>query len=97
MEREEPRVLGVHVYVDNDGRELTVVQIHPDAQSMDTHPQIAGERIHEALVVVDNTSIEVYGEPGPVTQVLLEQLGATGLPINVKPKGLGGFARLAAA
>ncbi len=89
----EPRILGLHGYVSEDNSRLTLVQIHPDAESMEHHLAIAGDQIHRALDVVDNQSIEVYGSPGHATRRLLTQIQTTGVAVHVLPQQLRGIAR----
>lgn len=97
VEANEPRLLGLHAYLDRERGKLTLLQIHPDAESMDFHLQVAGDKIHRAVEIVDNDSVEVYGDPGPVTRGLLDQISAAGVRVNERPDTLGGFVRLGAA
>jgi hypothetical protein len=46
--RKEPRLIAFNVYVDQDGSNATVVQVHPDADSMLFHMQVARDHISEA-------------------------------------------------
>jgi hypothetical protein len=93
VEASEPRIHALNAYLDDTGTRLTLVQVHPDAASMDFHLQVAADRIHQAFEVVDNDGVEVYGSPGPVTSGLLEQIGSAGVPVSVCPNRLGGFVR----
>ena len=40
----EPRLLGFHIYVTEDGSSEVVVQIHPDAESMQHHIAVMATR-----------------------------------------------------
>jgi hypothetical protein len=62
----------------------------------DAHPQIAADRIHQALDVVDNDSVTVFGTPGRITRRLLDQIWAAGVRVTVNSSQLGGFHRLTA-
>jgi hypothetical protein len=95
VEEHEPLMLGLHAYVSEDGRRLTIIQIHPDAESLDTHLEVAGDRIHQAFELVDNESVDVYGEPAAVARGLLEQIGRAGVRVSRNPRPLAGFARFA--
>jgi hypothetical protein len=46
VETNEPRVIAFEAYINDDGTEVTGVQIHPDADSMAFHMQIAFEKDH---------------------------------------------------
>jgi hypothetical protein len=72
------------------------VQIHADAESMDSHLEIAADRIHQAFDVVDNDSVTVFGTPGRITRRLLDQIWAAGVQVSVNGSQLGGFSRLSA-
>ncbi|HEX5193860.1 MAG TPA: hypothetical protein VFW09_13740 [Solirubrobacteraceae bacterium] len=93
----EPHLLSIGAYLNDDRDRLTLVQVHRNAESMDFHLQIAGEKIHEALDVVENDSVDAYGTPGEITQKLLDQIRATGVRVTINPNPLAGFNRLAAA
>jgi hypothetical protein len=41
VEAKEPRLIAFNAYVNEDGTELTIVQVHPDADSMGFHMQVA--------------------------------------------------------
>ena len=45
-EQREPRLLAFHTYVTDDESSEVVVQIHPDAESMQHHLQELGEKVH---------------------------------------------------
>ena len=91
----EPRVLAFNEYINADHTEVTVVQVHPDPQSMEFHMGVVGERAAKAYAeTLDaTTQIQVFGTPsGAVLETLRAQAGA-GVPIGVHPEHLGGFLR----
>jgi hypothetical protein len=45
VEANEPRVVAFEAYLNDDGTEATGVQVHPDADSMAFHMQVAFEKI----------------------------------------------------
>ena len=58
----EPQMISFNFFFNEDETEVSVVQVHPDADSMLTHMQVAHEHISEAtedlLVTKD---IQIYG------------------------------------
>jgi len=91
----EPRLIAFNEYVNENGSEVAVVQVHPDADSMAFHMQVVAERAASAYAdtIEATTSIQVFGTPGSaVTDMLRNQAGA-GVPLSVKPHHLGGFTR----
>jgi hypothetical protein len=95
VERHEPNILALHAYLSEDRSRLTIVQIHPHADSLER--QVAGDKIHQALELVDNERVDVYGTPGETADTLLHQLRTAGVRVTVNPAPIGGFARYAAA
>ena len=96
----EPRMLAFHGYLNVEGTEVTFVQVHPDASSMELHMQVAREHIgraYEEFLDSTGSSIEVYGTPSDTVLGMTRQLAGSGVPLNVKPQPLGGFTRLQAA
>jgi quinol monooxygenase YgiN len=96
VEANEPHLLAINAYLNDDRDRFTLVQIHADAESMESHLQVAGDRIHQALDVVDNDSVTVFGTPGRITRRLLDQIWAAGVRVRVNSSQLGGFHRLTA-
>jgi quinol monooxygenase YgiN len=94
----EPRLIAFNVYADTQGDEVSIVQVHPDADSMVAHMQLLEEHIAEAhgedSPLAATTSIQVHGAP---TDEVLETIGrlSPGVPLIVKAQPLAGFTRAA--
>jgi hypothetical protein len=71
VEENEPRPFSYNVYFDDAGTEMTVLQVHPDAASMEQHMRIAAREFPQFAELVDLRVMEVFGEP---TESLLELL-----------------------
>jgi len=95
VDANEPRLIAFNEYVNNDGTEVAVVQVHPDAESMAFHLEVIAERAAAAYAAtVDaTTSIQVFGAPSDAVLELLERQAGAGVPITVKSFHLGGFTR----
>ena len=98
IETNEPRLLAINAYVNEDGTEVTFIQVHPDAASMELHEKVTHEYTKQARreFLDATTSLQVYGK---LSDILLEgtrQLAGTGVPLSIKPEHLGGFTRLSA-
>ena len=78
VEAKEPRLIAFNAYVSEDGTEVTVVQVHPDADSMGFHMQVARDHISQAYQSVLET---------------IRQLAGSGVPLSVNVNYLGGFTR----
>jgi quinol monooxygenase YgiN len=92
IEANEPRLLHFAMYVNEDGTEETIVQVHPDADSMQHHLQVLAEHEHAAADYLDFTRswTHVYGAPPPE---LVTSIRRFGNPVTVSTPA-GGFDRL---
>ena len=95
IDREEPQLLGFHEYVNADRTEVTVVQIHPDAESLRRHVAVVRERAAAAYrETLDSTvAIQIYG---PVDDEMLDGLrgqAGAGVTLTIAGEHLGGFIR----
>ena len=95
IEANEPRLIAFNEYANEDHNEVTVVQVHPDAASLEFHMGIIGDRAREAYAqtLAATTGIQVFGTPtGNILRMLQQQAGS-GVPLNIYPDHLGGFTR----
>ena len=98
IEANEPRLIAFNEYVSEAGDEVTVVQVHPDAESMEAHLEIVGERARDAyaLTLDATVRIQVFGQPTQAILDTLRQQASNGVEITVNGEHLGGFTRSAA-
>ncbi|HEX3435001.1 MAG TPA: hypothetical protein VHT25_13180 [Solirubrobacteraceae bacterium] len=95
IEANEPRLIAFNEYANEDGTEVGVVQVHPDAASMEFHMQVVAERAAHAYAetLQATTGIQLYGPPSEaVLETLSGQAGA-GVPLTIMRHHLGGFTR----
>ena len=95
IEANEPQLLAFNEYVDEEGSEVGVVQVHPDAASMEFHMDVVAERAARAYAetLEATTSIQVYGEPSETVLEMLRRQAGAGVPMTVKRFHIGGFTR----
>jgi hypothetical protein len=95
IQANEPRLLAFNEYVNEDGTEVAVVQVHPDAESMAYHLEVVAERAASAYAdtIEATTSIHVFGAPTEAVVEMLRRQAGNGVPLSVKPTHLGGFTR----
>jgi hypothetical protein len=95
IEASEPRLIAFNEYVDDDHSEVTVVQVHPDAASLEYHMGIIGDRAREAYAqtLQATTRIQVFGRPTGNILRMLEQQAGSGVPLSIYAHHLGGFTR----
>jgi quinol monooxygenase YgiN len=70
VEANEPRLIAYNVYLSDDGSRMTVVQVHPDAESLEYHLEVAGPVFRQFVELVTLSSIQIYGE---ASEKLLKQ------------------------
>jgi len=95
VERTKPQVIGFNEYLNEAGDEVTVVQIHPDAASLEKHIAVIADHARRAYEeTLDRTvRIQVFGElPEPIADGLRAQAGS-GVEIITNAEHLGGFIR----
>jgi hypothetical protein len=95
VEQNEPQLIAFNEYVNDNGTEVTVVQVHPDTASMQKHLGIIGERAAQAYdETLDATlDVQIFG---PVDRQMLNTMRAQaggGVSLTVATEHLGGFTR----
>ncbi len=73
VDTNEPRPLAYHVYLNEDGTRMTVVQVHPDSASMEHHMSIAGSAFPTFKGLLELNAIDVYGTASETLLGLLRQ------------------------
>jgi hypothetical protein len=69
VKAKEPQIIAYNVYLNEDGTQLTVLQVHPDSASAEFHMEVTGSAFPKELV--DLSLIDIYGKP---SQSLLEKM-----------------------
>jgi hypothetical protein len=91
----EPRLLAFNEYANDEGTEVGVVQVHPDAASMELHMDVVAERAARAYeeTLEATTSIQVFGEPSAAVLEMLRRQAGAGVPMTIHRRHIGGFSR----
>ena len=95
IEASEPRLIAFNEYANEAGTEVSVVQVHPDADSFEFHMGVVRERAQRAYAetLEATTSVQVFGTPSASVLEMLRQQAGSGVPLSVNPHHLGGFTR----
>jgi hypothetical protein len=95
IEANEPRLIAFNEYVNDEGTEVAVVQVHPDADSFEFHMGVVRERAARAYgeTLESTTSIQVFGAPTGTIVEMLRRAAGDGVQYSVKQHHLGGFTR----
>ena len=95
VEPNEPRLLSFEAYSDPKANVVTVVQVHPDAESMVHHLEVITEHVAKAYVdfLERESSWQIYGTPrAGVLQLIQQAAGDQETPTSQEP--FAGFTRL---
>lgn len=95
-EEREPRLLAFHIYLTEDKSSEVVVQIHPDAESMQHHLKELGEKIQATGEFGDFESLEIYGELNDGLREWLPYV-TDGIKFTHHASHWGGFTRMQGA
>lgn len=71
VEANEPDPISYQVYLSDDGRRMTVVQVHPNSASMERHMDVAGPIFARFGELLELRTVDVYGVP---SEKVLQQL-----------------------
>lgn len=95
IEPNEPRLLSFNAYADPDMNEVTVVQVHPDAESMVHHMSVITDHVVRAYsdFLERESRWQIYGTPRAGVLELVQQVaGSERTPTSQEP--FAGFTRL---
>jgi hypothetical protein len=95
VEENEPRLLAFNIYETEDHGTSVVVQVHPDAESMEFHLKVFGEKVREVFDHTDVDSIDICGSPSEALEEWLHH-GVADLPVTLMRVHRAGFTRLQA-
>jgi quinol monooxygenase YgiN len=91
VETNEPRMIAFHVYLDQDGNSVSIVQVHPDSASMEFHMQVNAKHFATAFDWLDAAmGQQLYG---PVSDALAAELAKWDEQFTHVPVHEAGFTR----
>jgi quinol monooxygenase YgiN len=94
MEANKPGTIAFLAYVNEDGTEVSIVHVFPEADSMDLHMQGVAERVKETAEFLESDRLEIYGTPSDPVLAMMRQVAGSGVALSVTSEHLGGFIRL---
>jgi quinol monooxygenase YgiN len=95
VEPNEPRLLSFEAYADPKANLVTVVQVHPDAESMIHHMEVITDHVATAYAnfLERESQYQIYGTPRAGVLELIQQMdGSEEAPTSQEP--FAGFTRL---
>jgi hypothetical protein len=94
IEANEPQLIAFNAFYNEEGTEMTSIQVHPTPTSMDFHLKVLRETLGDAMSAVaefvEPMSLEYYGRP---PESALGMGSQSGRNFSIKPLHMGGFTR----
>ena len=86
VDNNETGPLAYEVFFSSDGTRMTVLQIHPDAASMEYHMRVAGAEFAKVKDLLTLSAIDIYGTPSDTLLDAMRQkarlLGGAALAVH---------------
>jgi quinol monooxygenase YgiN len=89
----KPGTIAHIAYHNEEGTELSIIHIFPDAESMELHMKGVDELAKKAYEYVEILSFEIYGKPADAILERMLQIAGSGIALNIKPQLIGGYIR----
>jgi len=93
-EANKPGTLAHMAYLSEDGTELSIVHLFPDAEAMDRHLIGVDELARKAREFMESLSLEIYGAPSERVLEMMRQIVGAGVTLTHRPERVGGYIRL---
>lgn len=91
VETNEPRLIAFHVYLDQEGDTLSIVQVHPDSASMEFHLQVNAKHFATSFDWLDKQlGQQIFG---PISDALTAELAKWDESFTHQPVHEAGFTR----
>ena len=95
VETNETDPISYQIFFGDDGRQMTVLQIHPDPASMERHMELAGPVFARFADLVVLRTVDIYGSPSEKVVELLrrkaELLGTATVTVHDRQAGFARF------
>lgn len=91
VETNQPRMIAFHLYLDEDGKTLSIVQVHPDSASMEFHMQVNAKHFATAFDWLETSMSDQYF--GHISDALAAELAKWDEAFTHLPVHAAGFTR----
>ena len=94
IEANKPGTTTFLQFTNEDGTELSIIHVFPDADAFDKHNEGVGERSSKAFEIIVPTRREIYGLPSDQAMAILTPPDGSEISVNQVPQLIGGYIRL---
>ena len=92
----KPGTVAHLAYHNEEGSELSIIHIFPDAEAMELHMRGVDELAKKAYEYVEILSFEIYGKPADMVLERMMQIVGSDISLNIRPQLIGGYIRFKA-
>jgi uncharacterized protein YkuJ len=89
----KPGTLAQLAYENEEGTEVTIVRLFPNADALDLQIQGADERSKKTYEYIEPIGIEIFGIPNPATLENMKKIAGSGVILSISPHYMDGFIR----
>ena len=89
----KPGTVAHIAYHNEEGSELSIIHIFPDAEAMELHMKGVDELAKKAYEYVEILGFEIYGKPADTVLERMMQIVGSRIALNIKPQLIGGYIR----
>ena len=90
---DKPGTVAHLAYLNEEGSELSIIHIFPDAEAMELHMKGVDELAKKAYEYVEILSFETYGKPTDTVVERMMQIVGSGITVKLRPQLIGGYIR----
>ena len=94
IEAGKPGTVAHLAYINEDGSQVTMIHVFPDAEAMDMHFQGVGDRAKKAFEFIEIVRYEIYGRPNDAVLERMKQFASSGAGLDLHLEHMGGYLRL---
>lgn len=94
MKANKPHTVAFLPYLNEEGSEVSIVHVFPNAEAMAQHMEGVGERAQGAAAFLEFQLLEVYGSPSDEVLQVMKQAPESGVTFRLRPEHLSGYMRL---
>ena len=91
VKAKEPQIIAYNVYLNENGTQLTVLQVHSDSASAEFHMEVTGSAFPKELINLSR--IDIYGTPSQSLQEKMRLSETTGSVVAFMHELHAGFFR----
>ncbi len=90
----KPGTLAHLAFLNEEGTEMSIVHLFPDAEAMERHMIGVDKLARKAREFMESVRLEIYGAPSDGVLEMMRQIAGSGVALVLKPQRVGGYIRV---